>query len=58
MVLSPIPKALQHPNLAGCTNVIQQVTMLSPPPGHVKNTYDFISAFINPITTRLDRMVD
>ena len=59
MVLSPVRKALQQPNLAACTDVIQQVKMLSPPPpSHVKKFFDFISALITPITTKLGRMVD
>lgn len=38
-----------------CTDLILQVTMTLTPLGHMTN-YGFISIFISPITTELDRM--
>lgn len=36
-----------------CTDVSQQMTMLSLPLGHLKNIPNFMSAFLTPITTKL-----
>lgn len=36
-----------------CTDVSQQMTMLSLPLGHLKNIPNFMSAFLTPIATKL-----
>ena len=41
----------------GCTNVSQQVMMLSQSLDHVKHIFDFISTFITLRTTKPSRMV-
>lgn len=62
ITLSPIPKASNNQILQNgrqaCTDVSQQMRMHSLPLGQVKNIYDFVSTFIWPVRTQIDRIVD